>query len=74
MSSDCHKQAKIIVEYLDTLIREIEENPDISPWVIRQVIKAAHKKAEKLVDDLKYQESNHKTLSHSRGYYSSTHR
>lgn len=63
MSQDSYQQAKMIVKYLNTLIREIENNPDISPWVIRQVLKTAKEKADKLVDNLEDEENNHKVLS-----------
>ncbi len=74
MSEDSHTQAKIIVKYLNTLIREIENNPDISPWVIRQVLKTAKEKAEILADDLEDEENNHKVLSNSHAYFNCEHK
>ncbi|OZH55107.1 hypothetical protein AFK68_06685 [Hydrocoleum sp. CS-953] len=74
MSQDSHQQAKIIAKYLNTLIREIEHNPEISPWVVRQVLKTAKDKAEKLADDLENQDINHKVLSNSYGCYDSKYR
>lgn len=69
---DSHQQAKIIVKYLNTLIREIENNPNISPWVIRQVLKTTKEKAEKLADELEDEESNHRVLSTSHAFYHSS--
>ncbi len=74
MSQDFHQQAKIIAKYLNSLMREIEYNPEISPWVVRQVLKTAKDKAEKLADDLENQDSNHRVLSNSYGCYHSKHR
>lgn len=74
MPQDSHQQAKIIVKYLNTLIREIENNPNISPWVIRQVLRTAKEKAEKLAEELEDEESNHRVLSGSHACYNSTHK
>lgn len=74
MSQDSHKQAKIIVGYLNTLIREIEQNPEISTWVVRQILKTVKDRAEQLADDLEDEESNYRVLSISQGCYDSTHR
>ncbi|MEM1172422.1 MAG: hypothetical protein AAGJ08_25920 [Cyanobacteria bacterium P01_H01_bin.35] len=74
MSQDFHQQAKIIAKYLNSLMREIEHNPEISPWVVRQVLKTAKDKAEKLADDLENQDNNHQVLSNSYGSYHSRHR
>ncbi|MGD1806414.1 hypothetical protein ACP6PL_13385 [Dapis sp. BLCC M126] len=73
MSQNSHQQAKIIAKYLNTLIREIEHNPEISPWVLRQVLKTAKDKAEKLADDLENQDNNQTVLSNSYGSYHSKH-
>ena len=74
MSQDSHKQAKIIVKYLNTLIREIEQNPEISTWVVRQILKTVKDKAEELADELEDEDSNYRVLSISQGCYDSIHR
>ncbi|NEQ41710.1 MAG: hypothetical protein F6K40_38210 [Okeania sp. SIO3I5] len=74
MSQDYHQQAKIIAKYLNSLIREIEHNPEISQWVVRQVLKTAKDKAEKLAEDLENQDSNQKVLSNSYACYDSKYR
>jgi len=74
MSQEYHQQAKIIAKYLNSLIREIEHNPEISQWVVRQVLKTAKDKAEKLADDLENKDSNHRVLSNSYSCYDSKHR
>ncbi|MGK7921628.1 MAG: hypothetical protein AB4080_16650 [Trichodesmium sp.] len=71
MSQDSHKQAKFIAGYLNTLIREIEQNPEISTWVVRQVLKTVKDKAEQLADELEDEEINYRVLSTSQGFYDS---
>ena len=48
MQENSTQQLNLIIEDLDSLITEIENNPRLSTWVVRQVLKSIKDKAEKM--------------------------
>jgi hypothetical protein len=49
MQKDISLPMAAVVNDIDALITEIDENPDISSWVIRLVLKSIKQKACKMV-------------------------
>ena len=49
MPENSTQQLNVIIKDLDSLITEIENNPRLSTWVVRQVLKSIKDKAEKMV-------------------------
>lgn len=51
MQADTNQPLTIVIKDLNTLITELENNPRLSGWVVRQVLKSIKDKAEKMASE-----------------------
>ncbi|MGE5656153.1 MAG: hypothetical protein ACM37W_06010 [Actinomycetota bacterium] len=51
MSDPSYQALNLIIKDLNSLIGAIENNPRLSPWVIRQVIKSIKDKAQRMINE-----------------------
>lgn len=51
MSDPSYQALNLIIKDLNSLIGAIENNPRLSPWVIRQVIKSIKDKAQRMLNE-----------------------
>lgn len=51
MTTDTNLPTVAIINDLEALISEIDNNPELSPWVVRLVLKSIKDKAKKMVTE-----------------------
>ena len=64
MQKDINVPAMAIVNDLDALITEMDENPHLSAWVVRLVLKSIKEKAKKMVYETPFPSVSSPKISH----------
>lgn len=64
MQKDINLPVMAIINDLDALITEIDENPHLSAWVVRLVLKSIKDKARKMVSETSLPSISPSKISH----------